>query len=391
MKFRYKPLFAVLFVLGISGVLAWSVYVKLDTQSTTVKRKGERLPAPVEVAPVEIGSIEQLRTFTGTLEARSKFVVAPKVSGRIEKLNADLADTVSRGQVVAVLDDAEYVQEVARAEADLKVEKASHNEAQGLLKIAEREFKRLQQIRERGNVSESQLDIARSEQLAKQAQVEVAKARIARAEADLEAARIRLGYTQVVATWQGGSDRRVVAERFVDAGETVAANAPLLKIVELDPITAVFFITERDYAQLQGGQKASLNTDAFPGATFHGRVHRIAPVFSESTRQARVELFVDNPDLRLKPGMFVRATVRLQRVDDAVIVPEQALTKRDDQQGVFLVGSDGATAQWRTVRTGIHQGGKVQVLGDNLSGRVVVLGQQLLDDGSALRIVEGAK
>jgi RND family efflux transporter MFP subunit len=363
----------------------------LDANSATAKRKGERLPAPVEVAAVEFGSIELLRTFTGTLEARSNFVVAPKVSGRIARLNVDLADSVHQGQVVAVLDNDEFVQEVARAKADLEVETASHNEALGLLKIAERELKRLQRMRKRGDVSESQLDLARSEQLAKQAQVEVAKARIARAKADLEAARIRLGYTKVTAGWESGSDRRVVAERFVDAGETVAANAPLLRIVELDPITAVFFVTERDYAQLQVNQKAVLNTDAFPGETFYGQVHRIAPVFSESTRQARVELFVDNPDLRLKPGMFARATVMLQRVEDAVIVPEHALTERNDQQGVFLVDSDGATAKWQTVRTGIRQGDKVQVLDGNLSGRVVVLGQQLLDDGSALRIVEEAQ
>ena len=161
-----------------------------------------------------------------------------------------------------------------------------------------------------------------------------------------------------------------------------------MRIVELDPITAVFFVTERDYARLEVGQQATLGTDAFPGAAFTGSVQRIAPVFSETTRQARVELLVDNPDQRLKPGMFIRATVMLQRIEDAVIVPELALTQRDDRLGVFLVDSDGKTARWRIVEPGIRQEGRVQVVGGGLSGRVVVLGQQLLDDGSELRIVE---
>jgi len=153
----------------------------------------------------------------------------------------------------------------------------------------------------------------------------------------------------------------------------------------------VFFVTERDYARLEVGQQANLGTDAYPGAMFSGRVERIAPVFSETTRQARVELLVDNPEQILKPGMFIRATVMLQRVENAVIVPELALTQRDDRQGVFMVGEDGKTARWQVIEPGIRQGGRVQVIGAQLSGQVVVLGQQLLDDGSELRIVEAAR
>ena len=99
----------------------------------------------------------------------------------------------------------------------------------------------------------------------------VTKAQVIRAQAALETARIRLGYTEVNAGWRGGREQRVVAERYVDEGETVTANAPLLRIVELNPIKGVFFVTERDYATLQPGQRASLITDAYPDATFQRR------------------------------------------------------------------------------------------------------------------------
>ena len=387
MKSGGKTVFLLSVVL-LAGLLGRGVYQKLESSQVEEKKERQRVAAPVEVAAVEVGPIEQLRSFTGTLEARAEFLVAPKIGGRIESLQVDLADRVERGQVVAVLDDAEYVQEVARAQAELQVEKANHAEALDQLKITERELKRLEPIHQRGELSASQLDVTRSQLIAKQALTEVTRARIARAEAELETARIRLDYTQVKADWQGGNRSRVVAQRFVDAGETVAANAPLLRIVELDPITAVFFVTERDYARLDVGQPAILGTDAYPGIEFGGRVERISPVFSESTRQARVELLVDNPDRRLKPGMFMRATVTLQRVEDAVIVPELALTRRDDREGVFLVDADGRTARWHVVEPGIRQGGKVQLSGAELSGQVVVLGQQLLDDGAELQIVE---
>jgi len=383
-----KALYALLFLLALAGAIGWGVYQKLASGQGEVRQQRQRVAAPVEVATVEVGVIEQLRSFTGTLEARSEFIVAPKIGGRIEVLQVDLADSVKRGQVVAVLDDAEYIQEVASARADLAVEKAGHAEALDQLEITERELKRLEPIHKRGELSTSQLDVVRSQMVAKKALIEVTGARIARAEAELESTRIRLGYTQVKADWQGGNERRVVAERYVDAGETVAANAHLLRIVELDPITAVFFVTERDYARLSVGQQARISTDAYPGVDFVGSVQRIAPVFSETTRQARVELLVENSERRLKPGMFIRATVMLQRVEDAVIVPELALTQRDGREGVFMVDADGRTARWQVIEPGIRQGEKLQVTGAALSGQVVVLGQQLLDDGSELRVVE---
>ena len=207
----------------------------------------------------------------------------------------------------------------------------------------------------------------------------------------METARIRLGYTKVPAGWSGGDDQRVVAERYVDEGQTVAANAPLLLIVELQPIVGVVFVTEKEYARLKPGQLVSLTTDAYPGERYQGRIDRIAPVFRKSTRQARIEMTIDNPRHRLKPGMFIRATVVLDEVADATIVPEQALTIRDDRSGVFIVSDDGRSVRWRTVDVGIREDGRVQVAGERLVGQVVILGQQLIDDGSPIKIAAGPK
>ncbi|EXJ17002.1 efflux RND transporter periplasmic adaptor subunit [Imhoffiella purpurea] len=383
-----KTLLFTLALVGALGWLAWAVQQQLRETAGSQGRDGDQRPIPVEVAPIVHGPIEKRRTFTGTLEAQAEFVVAPKVSGRIEDIGLDLADAVKRGQVVAMLDDAEYVQDVARAEADLAVTRASHLEAESLLKIAERELERVEKLQTRGLSSDSQLDTSRAEQLAKRALVSVTEARVASAQADLEAARIRLGYTQVTADWRGGSERRMVAERYVDEGETVTANTALLRIVELDPITAVFSVTERDYAELRTGMAALISTDAFPGESFEGRIQRIAPVFRESTRQARVEIGVENPDRRLKPGMFARATLILDRHEDATIVPEQALTKRDAGEGIFVIASESSQALWRPVRSGIQEEDRLEVIGDGLEGRVVTLGQQQLRDGARVRVVE---
>ncbi len=387
MIFRSRAWLLILGLLLITALI-WSLTDRLEDQDGSSVRGSESRAVAVEVAEVSRGLIRLHRTFSGALESTAKFVVAPKVSGRVELLAVDLADRVQRGQIVARLDNEEYVQAVAQARADLAVARANRSEAGSALEIANRELERVQTLRKRGVASESQLDAARARQLSARAGLDVAAAQVTKAEASLETARIKLGYTSVTADWTGGNDQRLVAERFVDEGETVSANTPLLTIVELDPITGVMFVTEEDYARISQGLPATLTTDAYPGERFPGRVSRISPVFRTGTRQARVELTIANPSNRLKPGMFVRVDLVLDRVDGALIVPEQALTRRDDRPGVFLVDENGTTVSWQTVEAGIVENGRVQVEGADLSGRVVTLGQQMLDDGSAVRIAE---
>jgi len=381
------PKILILMVLLIGAAAAgWFIFAQLQNLTEPGKGGKSSRPVPVEVAQIQRGPIALQRTFSGELEALAEFVVAPKVSGRVERVIVNIADTVKRGQVVAELDNDEYVQAVAQAQADLEVARAKLSEAKSALEIASREFERSESLLERGVASDSELDAARQDQLEKQAQLKVAAAQVTKAESSLETANIRLDYTKVTAGWTGSDEYRVVAERYVDEGQTVAANAPLLLIVELNPIVGVVFVTERDYAHLKPGQLVSLTTDTYPGEQFMGRIDRIAPIFRKSSRQARVEMTVDNPQHRLKPGMFIRATVVLAQVKQAIIVPEQALTRRDDRSGVFMVSEDGRSVAWREVKVGIREGDRVQVEGEGLSGRVVTLGQQLVNDGSPITI-----
>ena len=373
-------------VLLAAVAVGWVFVERINEPGASHGRRSAKKAVPVEVAAVERGPITLKRTFSGALEARAQFVVAPKVSGRVERIYVNLADPVARGQVVAELDNDENVQAVAQARANLAVARATAEGAQSALTISNRELHRLLTLQKRGMVSEAQLDTARATQLDKKSQLEVARALVSKTESELRSAEIRLGYTKVTAGWSGGSDQRFVAERFVDEGETVTANEPLLRIVELDPVVAVVFVAERDYVRLTTGQPAVLSTDAFPGKQFVGKIARIAPVFREASRQARVELAVPNEAMLLKPGMFVRATIVLDRIANATQVPEQALTTRDGDDAVFVVDQDGKSASWRKVEVGIRENGRVQVTGDGIVGQVVILGQQLLENGSAITL-----
>lgn len=382
-RYRSKGLvwLVVLLVVGGAG------YALFRGHRNTAEERSDERVAGVEVAPVERRTLEEERTFSGALEAAAQVVVAPKVAGRIERLAVDLADQVERGQVVAVLDDAEFAQAVKQAEAELAVANANLAQAKNRLEISQREYQRVIALRERGIASVSEYDLAVADRMEKEAQVEVAEAQVTRATAALESARIRFGYTRIAADWLEGDDRRMVAERLVDEGATVSANEPLLRIVQLDPILAVISVTDRDYGRLQTGLEARLATDAFPGEVFSGRIARIAPVFRETSRQARVELTVPNPEGRLKPGMFIHAAITLDRVEGALAVPQAALTQRGDVEGVFLVDAGGGRVNWVPVETGIRARDWVEIKQPQLSGQVVTLGQHLIDDGSRVRVV----
>lgn len=380
---------AALIVVGGLGALAW---LRTGSPGEGGSRGGVQ-PAAVEVAPVTIGRLEGRRAYSATLEARALVTVAPKVAGTITRLPVDLGDIVERGQVIAQLDSDEYAQASAQAEAELEVVRARLSEAKSAAEIAARELQRAENLHERGIASDADLDRARAEDLSARSAVAVAQAEVARARAALQASQIRLSYATIRADWEGGSDTRVISRRWAEEGDTVGANTRILSVVELDPIMAVFFATQRDYGRLRVGQAVRVTTDAFPGEYWQGEISRIAPVFDEASRQARIEVRVPNDGLRLKPGMFVRTEVVLDVAEDAAIVPQAAITRRDGQDLVFVLDPDGQTVRRAPITIVIDDGDRVAIEPRSdavLRGaRVVTLGHQLIDDGSTV-VVPGA-
>jgi len=357
---------------------------------TAVFKKGNsngmrQAAVAVVVSPVETGLIRDLGQFSGTLIPKSQFVVAPKVSGKLKKLFVNIGDRVTRGQVVAQLDDEEYRQQVLQAEADLKVARANFEEARSALELAKKDLERAQALHQRGIYSDSQLDTARAQYQSRESAFKVSEAQVANREAALETARVRLSYTRIVATWESGTEVRFVGERFVDEGALLSVNTPIISIVELQPITAVIFATDKEYFRIQVGQPVTISSTVFPERKFSGRVVRVAPVLKETSRQARVEIDIPNEDSILKPGMFINAEIEFTRRDKARLVPFSAVVTRGDRQGVFLADLENKKASFQPVKIGIIEGDKAEILDPpGLDGYVVTLGQHLLQDGMGI-------
>lgn len=336
-------------------------------------------------APVVRGPISDFRHFSGSLEAVSRFVVAARVSGLLKNLHVDIGDSVARGQLIAEIDDAEFLQQFNQAQAELAIAEASVKEAKAAADIAKVEFKRAQSLRKQKIASQSELDQARAESQAKSARVDVTKAQLIQRQAALSAAKVRLGYSHIEALWNSPEPTMVVGQRFADEGELLNTHSPILSLAALNSLKAIFQVTAKDYPRIHIGKSATLTVDAYPGRGFEAHIDRVSPVLDPQSHQAQVELRLDNPDRLLSPGMFVRITLALDHQTDALLVPVTALVNKESGTGLYLINDD-QTVQYIEVVVGIRGREQVQIIKPEINGSVVTLGQHLLKEGSSIQI-----
>jgi RND family efflux transporter MFP subunit len=387
---RNLPLLAkALFGAGVIGIAAAGWFAAKGLAGKSVVRGPRAGTVAVEIAPVVEAPIRDLGLFSGTLIPRSQFVVAPKVSGKLEKLYVDIGDAVHKGQLVAQIEDDEYQQQVIQAEADLNVAKANLEEARSSVELSKKDLERSESLHKKGIYSDAQLDSARAQFSAQESRLKVNQAQVANREAGLEGARVRLSYTRITAEWEKGGETRYVGERFVHEGALLSPNSQIISVIELEPITAVIFATDKEYFRIQPGQEVGISSTAFPGRSFRGVVSRVAPLLQETSRQARVEIDIRNENDLLKPGMFVNAEIEFARRDKAKLVPYSALVQRNGQDGVFIADVEAKTAHFTPVKIGIVEGDRAEVLEpSDISGYAVVLGQHLLEDGMGIILPE---
>ncbi len=382
----------VLLVLGIIAAVGWQAYRRITASSRMGPRRSAAAVA-VEIQPVRKDIIKDIGVFTGSLIPKSQFTVAPKAAGWLKKLLVNVGDTVQRNQVIAILEDEEYQQQVEQAKAELQVAKANAENSDSDLDLAQREYERAKALREKQIASASELEEAEASYNSSQTQLKVSLAQVSQKETALKAAELRLSYMRVQAFWEDGDQTRVVGERFVDEGALLQANQPIVSILENKPLTAVVYVVERDYPKVSVGQRAVITTDAYPGKTFTGGIVRIAPLLKESSRQARVEMEIPNSEELLRPGMFIRARIEFASHDNATIVPLAALVRRDGRQGVFTADRDNLKARFIPVTVGIINGEWAEILKPSnfgSSGYAITMGNHLLEDGSDITLSEKA-
>ncbi len=344
-------------------------------------RGGPRPPMTVELANVARADLSQRITVVGNLIGRATVAAVPKISGRLETVSVRLGDQVRRGQALAKIEDSELLEQVKQADASFAVSAATIRQREADLRFAQTNLDRSQSLFERDLIPRQTLDDAEARHQAALAQLDLAQAQYQQTQARLDELKINLGNTNLVSPVDG-----FVGSRTLDPGAWVTPNSVFLSLVDIRVVRIVSNIVERDLRRIAVGQPARVEVDAYPGEAFEGRVAHIAPVLDPNTRTAQVEIEIDNPEYRLKPGMYARVSFTVDERKNVLVIPTTALVEGPSGRGVFLADENNQ-AMFQPITAGLVEQQLTEVASGLREGQpVITTGAAALRQGDPIVI-----
>jgi HlyD family secretion protein len=384
---------------------------------------------------VETGDTAQGNTVlsvSGYVVAHHKIAVGAKVMGRVKWIGVEKGDRVQQGQVLVRLEDSEFRAQVNQANANVAAaqarldqlrsgsrpqeklkDKAGVLQAEATLRNAEAEYERTERLYKSGVSSKAELDRAVSNrdtarallEAARQAsemtdigpraeEIRVAQAQVQQMKAALDYAQTQLADTEIKAPVTG-----TVLQRIVERGEMVTPSAfgesgartSVVALADLNDLQIELDISQTDFARLKMDQRAEIVPEAFPNLKYTGFIAEIAPEANRAKATVQVKVKVENPDEQLRPEMNARvnflaaATGGTVKAAGRVMVPKEAVVRKDGKEFVFVV--KGNRVEMRLIRVGDESGGFYHVL-EGLSGgeSAATTGVDKLSDGDRVKI-----
>lgn len=350
MKFSYTYLTLALLLAALITISACS-----SNGDSEENEEDETPVIPVEVSSVSRGDISAYYSNTATLDAEQEATVVSKVRGIIETLYVEEGDQVQAGQLIASIEDDQYQIEVNRAKASLD--------------RLESEYRRNEDLFERGMISAEVFQNSKYEYESQQATYDLAV--------------LNLENTSVRAPISG-----VVSMRFVKAGNMITTDQQLYRVTDFSPLQAILHIPEHEMSKIQKNQRVELRADAIPGETFVGRVERKSPVVDAETGTFKVTIYVEETRNQLRPGMFARVMIVYDTRENARMIPKSAVMSEDFSNNVFVIRD--SLAFKRSIQTGYTNGSNIEVIEGLNDGEVVVtIGQASLQDSTKVSVIEG--
>lgn len=316
----------------------------------------ETPPVPVEVSLPVRGDVYAVYSGTAPIEAFAEANVIAKVPGEVKEILVEEGDHVENGQILARLDG-------DRLRLEL-------NESKARLRKLQRDFERNKDLKGKGLVSEGDFDKIQYELEALQASYNLAS--------------LELDYTQIRAPISG-----VVSERFIKLGNTLKVGDPVFSVTSLEPLVAYLHIPEREFRQIAPGQPIQINIDALAGTQIFAEVTRVSPVVDPATGTFKITIEINDPERRIKPGMFGRMNIVFDKHENALQVPRSAVIEEMGATSVLVVVDNVAVR--KPVRTGFSNNGLVEIVdGLDDDDRVITVGQVGLKQDAALTVINAA-
>ena len=286
-----------------------------------------------------------------------------KVSGYLKTLTVDKGDAVKAGQLLAEIEVPELLADEIQYMAETAVGRTN--------------YERMAEARQRAPdlVIPQTVDDLRG-------QWEVAQAKLQRTQTLLQ-------YARIVAPFDG-----MITARFVDPGAFIPAattgstpqSAALLTLMDYRRVRVQVFVPEAEVPFIKNGVPAQLTLEELPGRTFPGAVTRFAHALDEATKTMLTELEMPNPSGDLRPGAYASVRLEVQRKEDALLVPVQALVVEKAGSSLFTVAN--GKAKKTPVQTGFNDGVNVEILEAKLDQPVILVSKQTLTDGQSITVME---
>lgn len=315
--------------------------------------KKEVTAIPVEISTVEIGDIAAVFSGTATLEAENEATVVAKAPGVVKQILVEEGNYVSKGQILAKLDDEQQVYRLNQAKANLNRLQNEYDRSKGMF--------------EKNLISADAFDKVKFD-------FEAIKASYDLADLDLKYAAIRAPISGVV------------SNRYIKVGNMIQLNQQTFRITDFDPLNAILFVPERHLNKLAKGQKVKIGVDALSNYSFEGVIDRISPVVDPQSGTFKVTAIVRDPGNKLKPGMFGRVNIIYDVHAKTLLVPKEAVMTEDKESSVFVIQD--TIAFRRMVKIGYINTTHLEITdGLQVGDTIVTIGQASLKDSARVEVI----
>ncbi|HPE75384.1 MAG TPA: efflux RND transporter periplasmic adaptor subunit [Draconibacterium sp.] len=346
-----------LLMMAAIGVAAISCNNQPQSEST-------ELAVPVSIENVKKSSISQYINTTGTAMAIYETALTSEVTGEYNLQTNPatgkpfkLGDRVKEGQVIIRFEDKEYVNGLAIDAKKLNLD------------ISKDEYEKQKSLYEKGGVTLREL---RNSEVSRTS-----------AQYDFESAEIRLAKMNVTAPFSGV----IVELPYYTKGTRVTSGQPMVSLMSYDKMYVDINLPEKSISEVKLGHEALITNYTIAEDTLVGTVSELSPMISSETRTFSGKLLINNPDLKLRPGMFVKADIITAKKDSVIVIPKNIILTGNRGKYVFVVERNSA-ADDRQIVTGIENKDYVEVLeGLKVNDRLIIKGFETLRDNSKVKII----
>lgn len=349
------------------ATLASAVLISTSVGCSNERQSVNSVPetvSNVSLVTAQSADIADIVEAVGTLRATETSQLAAQMMGNIVEIRVREGDHVQRGQVLAVIDDAQPRAAFDRATAGEMAAQQEISSSESDLSLAEATFKRYQTLYERKSVSPQEFDEIKARYQAAQARREMALAGQSQAKAALQQARTALSYAHIVAPFDG-----LVTEKKADVGTLASPGMPIFTVEDLRRYRLEATVNETDLHFVRQGQQVSVSIDAIGDRELKGKVVGIVPAADPGSRTFLVKIELPS-DPALRSGLFGRAQItRGERT--ALLVPRTAIVERGQLQGIYVLDQN-RIAGLRYITLGKPSAQQVEVLAGLQLGEMLV-------------------